>query len=297
MTQYSRLGRMLAARPPVTPGMRTSTSSLLVPAVVVVALAAFALGGIAVSVFHDHRGERDAHGAGLTIAEVYAKAADGVVRVGVAQGADRETYSGGPGRDVLQPSGSGFVYDADGRIVTNRHVVLGAAAVRIRLAGDRVLPARLVADDPDTDIAVLQIDAPASGMLVLSLADSSRVVVGDAVVAIGSPFGMDRSVTTGIVSAVGRTITSPDASPITGVIQTDAAINHGNSGGPLLDMNGNVIGLVAQFMSASGGSNGVGLAIPSSTVETVVARLLAHPQRQVAVVGAVSEGCSTPGRC
>jgi Trypsin-like peptidase domain len=137
-----------------------------------------------------------------------------------------------------------------------------------------VLPARLVASDPSSDIAVLDADAEASDVRRLTLGNSSRVEVGEGVVVIGSPFGLQNSVTAGIVSAVGRTISSPDSSSITDVIQTDAAVNRGNSGGPLLDMHGYVIGLVAQFQSASGGSSGVGLAVPSNTVKAVVDGLL-----------------------
>jgi len=175
---------------------------------------------------------------------------------------------------VLEPQGSGFVYREDGLIVTNLHVVDGALAIHVRLAGGTVLPATYIAGDRDTDVAVIDVDPPAGALRRLQLADSSRVRVGDSVVAIGSPFGLQSTVTAGIVSAVERAFMSPDNSRVDG-IQTDAAINHGSSGGPLLDMRGDVIGVVSQFLSSSGGSNGVGLAIPSNTVSRVVARILA----------------------
>lgn len=213
--------------------------------------------------------------AELTIGGVYEQAGPGVVRVDVVPGEGHASFAAPPDRDVLEVSGSGFVYDALGRIVTSRHVVSGASAIRIRLADGTLLPARLVAGDPASDVAVLDVDAGAGDIRPLTLGDSSEVSIGDAVVAVGSPFGLESSVTAGIVSAVGRDIRSPDNSEVAGAIQTDAAINRGNSGGPLLDLRGNVIGLVAQFQSASGGSNGVGLAVPSNTVRAVVERLLA----------------------
>jgi len=232
---------------------------------------AFALGATVASVLRDEAG--GAHDA-LTVSEVYARNADGVVRIEVTPSPGAQSVPAGPGRDVLEPLGSGFVYREDGLIVTNLHVVDDALAIHVRLPDGRVLPATYVAGDPDTDIAVIDVDAPAGALRRLHLADSSGVRVGDSVVAIGSPFGLQSTVTAGIVSAVERTFTSPGNSRLEG-IQTDAAINHGSSGGPLLDMHGDVIGLVSQFLSSSGGSNGVGLAVPSSTVSRVVAGILA----------------------
>ena len=125
------------------------------------------------------------------------------------------------------------------------------------------------AADPSTDLAVIHVNAPASKLTVLQLADSSTVAVGDGVVAIGNPFGLDNTVTTGIVSALDREISAPDESPIEGAIQTDAAINHGNSGGPLFNLAGKVIGINSQIQSDSGGNDGVGFAIASNTVKSV----------------------------
>jgi putative serine protease PepD len=214
--------------------------------------------------------------AELTIGEVYERARTGIVRVDVVPGAGHASFGAPPDRDVSSPSGSGFVYDGLGRIVTSLHVVSGASAIHVRLDDGEVLPARLVAGDPSTDVAVLDVELGKGTLGSLTMGDSSGVAIGEPVVAIGSPFGLESSVTSGIVSAVGRSIRSPDNSQVVGAIQTDAAINRGNSGGPLLDMRGNVVGLVAQFESASGGSNGVGLAVPSNTVSAVVRRLLAR---------------------
>ena len=253
-------------------------STVLSPkgAVLALVLAAFTFG--AMTTFAVQGMARAASDEELSVAEVYAKSAAGIVRVDVTPGPGRYAFSVGPGRDVLVPSGSGFVHSS-GVVVTSRHVVVGASAIHVRLADGRVLRARYIAGDPDSDIALLDVDAPAAGLRPLTLADSSAVRVGDAVVAIGSPFGLASSVTAGIVSGVDRTIMAPDNSPVVGAIQTDAAINHGNSGGPLLDVHGDVIGVVAQFMSASGGNNGVALAVPSNTVRTVVTRLLSRRAR------------------
>ena len=132
---------------------------------------------------------------------------------------------------------------------------------------------------------MLHVDAPASKLTPLTLADSTNLSVGDGVVAIGNPFGLDGTVTTGIVSALNREITSPDNTPIEGAIQTDAAINHGNSGGPLLDLAGNVIGVTSQIQSDSGGNDGVGFAVPSNTVRSIVSQLIASGKAQHALLG------------
>jgi putative serine protease PepD len=153
-------------------------------------------------------------------------------------------------------------------------VVANASSISVKLADGTVAKATLVGADASTDLAVIRISVPAGKLHPLRLGDSSSVSVGDGVVAIGNPFGLDDTVTTGIVSAVGREITSPNGTPIEDAIQTDAAINHGNSGGPLFNLAGEVIGVTAQIESDSGGNDGVGFAIPSNTIRTVVARLL-----------------------
>ncbi|MBN8867024.1 MAG: trypsin-like peptidase domain-containing protein [Solirubrobacterales bacterium] len=175
-------------------------------------------------------------------------------------------------------TGSGFLIDTDGHMVTNNHVIEGAKKITVTLGdSDEVFDAEVVGTDPSTDLALLKVDAPEDMMKPLSLGDSSDVKVGDPVVAIGNPFGLDRTVTTGIVSALQREISSLNQYAISNVIQTDAAINPGNSGGPLIDSNGNVIGVNSQIAtgsgSSSGGNVGIGFAIPSNTVKDVVDQL------------------------
>lgn len=175
---------------------------------------------------------------------------------------------------AAQAEGSGFVSDRSGDIVTNAHVVQGASSIVVTFADGSKAAATIVGSDASTDLAVIHVDVAADALHPLTLADSSAVRVGDAVVAIGSPLGYTESITSGIVSAVGREIEAPNGSTIKDAIQTDAAINSGNSGGPLINASGEVIGVNAQINSSSGGSDGVGFAIPSSTVKSVVAQLL-----------------------
>ncbi|HSD81401.1 MAG TPA: trypsin-like peptidase domain-containing protein [Solirubrobacteraceae bacterium] len=169
-----------------------------------------------------------------------------------------------------QATGTGWVAGADGLLVTNAHVVDGAEQVQVKIGtGGALQPARVVGSDLSTDLAVLQVDA--RGLVPLELGDGSAVRVGDEVSAIGNPYGLDHTLTTGIVSAVDRTIQAPDGTPIPGAIQTDAALNPGNSGGPLLDADGRLIGVNAQIASPQGGGNtGIGFAIPAQTVERVL---------------------------
>jgi putative serine protease PepD len=205
--------------------------------------------------------------AAASVADIYDRVADGVVFVGASSGA--QTALGDN-----SASGSGFLIDADGSIVTNQHVVAGASRLTVRFGedGDPVR-ARLVGDDPSTDLAVLKVDPSAipDGVEPLNLASSRNLRPGQAAIAIGSPFGLEGTVTTGIVSALGREITSPNGFTISNVVQTDAAINPGNSGGPLLDADGRVIGVNSQIATRGGGSNsGVGFAVPIDTVKQVV---------------------------
>ena len=178
-----------------------------------------------------------------------------------------------------QATGSGFVVSSDGKIVTNEHVVDGAQQVTVKLGtSDTELPAQVLAADASKDLALLQVDAGGANLHPLTLGDSSKVQVGQAVYAIGNPYGLDHTFTSGIVSALDREIQAPDGTPIEGAIQTDAAINPGNSGGALLDENGNVIGVNSQIAStgSSGGESGnvgIGFAIASNTVKDFVA----HP--------------------
>ena len=196
-----------------------------------------------------------------SLAELYASVKDGVVFV-----------------QAGQATGSGFVIDDEGYIVTNEHVVSGAGSqVAVQIGEtDRSVAAVVVGADASTDLALLKVDPAQAGDLhPLPLADADGIDVGDQVIAIGSPFGLQSTLTSGIVSALDRQIRSPSGNGITGVIQTDAAINPGNSGGPLINGDGEVIGVNAQIASSSGGSTGVGFAISVETVKQVVPQLKA----------------------
>ena len=223
----------------------------------------------------------------LSINQVYEQAGAGVVEITVStsDGSSGAYPFGGGGSSSATAQGSGFVYDDAGHIVTNAHVVEGATSIKVQLANGKTYNATLVGSDESSDLAVLKVDAPASQLHPLARANSSAVEVGDGVVAIGSPFGLSETVTAGIVSALDRSIDSPNGATIPGAIQTDAAINHGNSGGPLLDLSGKVIGVNAQIESDSGDNAGVGFAIPSNTVKTVVAQLLSGVRIQHAYLG------------
>lgn len=178
--------------------------------------------------------------------------------------------------EVPQGSGSGFIWDRDGHIVTNFHVVYGADAITVTLADRSEHRARVVGLDPDHDLAVLQIRAPAEVLVPVTVGTSRSLRVGQKVLAIGNPFGLDHSLTTGVVSALGRTIKSMTDRTIDGVIQTDAAINPGNSGGPLLDSAGRLIGINTQIISPSGAFAGIGFAVPVDTVNRIVPQLIKY---------------------
>src|SRR5881628_1010272 len=179
-----------------------------------------------------------------------------------------EQFFGGRPRRAVRSLGSGFVINPNGLIVTNNHVVDGATEIKVTLADGRELPGRVLGRDPKTDIALLKVDA--TGLLVIPLGDSSRLQVGEPVMAIGNPFGLEQTVTTGIVSATGRVI---GEGPYDDFIQTDASINPGNSGGPLINAQGQAVGIDAAIFSQSGGSVGIGFAIPSNLAKTVVTQL------------------------
>jgi putative serine protease PepD len=225
----------------------------------------------------------------LSVNEIYRRARKGVVEITVTQG------SGGLGSGSGQAQGSGFVYDADGHIVTNEHVVDNADSVSVTFWNGKKADARVVGTDPSTDLAIIQVDAPASLLYPLSLGDSSKLAVGDSVVAIGSPFGLEETVTTGIVSALHREMTSPNNFAIDDSIQTDAAINHGNSGGPLLNAQGKVVGVNSQIASDSGGNDGVGFAIPSDTVRSIATQLISSGKAEHAFLGVVLDDSSDGG--
>lgn len=175
-----------------------------------------------------------------------------------------------------QGSGSGVIVDTDGHIVTNYHVIEGAKSLDVTLFDGTRLKASVVGTDPGDDLAVLKIEAPASRLRPLSFGDSSKLRVGQKALAIGNPFGLDKTLTVGIISSLGRTMRATSGRLINGIIQTDAAINPGNSGGPLLDGEGRLIGVNTAIFSPVGGSIGIGFAIPVNTVKKVLGPLIAN---------------------
>lgn len=216
-------------------------------------------------------------GKGLAPEAIYRSDSPGVVVI-----TDRQTQVHAPtffspgGKQQVGALGSGFIIDTRGDIVTNDHVVQGATDIRVGFSGGATYPATIVGTDPSTDIAVIRVKAPASALHPLVFADSSTVAVGDPVYAIGNPFGLERTMTAGIVSATGRDIQAPNGLTIPNAIQTDAPINHGNSGGPLLDRFGRVIGVNAQIQGGTVNANvGIGFAIPSATTRSVADQLVA----------------------
>jgi putative serine protease PepD len=219
----------------------------------------------------------------LSVGQIAKTATPAVVEIDTTQTSSDSPFPGGSGSSSAL--GTGFVYDTKGDIVTNQHVVSGATSVTVKFQDGSTYRGTVVGADPSTDLAVVHVNAPASKLKPLTLADSSGVAVGDGVVAIGNPFGLDGTVTSGIISALDREIAAPDDTPIEGAIQTDAAINHGNSGGPLLDLSGKVIGVTSQIESDSGGNDGVGFAVPSNTVATIVSQLTASGKAQHALLG------------
>ena len=224
-----------------------------------------------------------------SVNSVYQAVRDSVVEITVA-GAEEDPSFGTPGQDPEpRGQGSGFVYDSQGHIVTNAHVVDNGSDFTVTFRDGSRQDATLVGADPSTDLAVIKVAAPASKLKPLRLADSNALRVGDSVVAMGSPFGLEQSVTTGIISALGREMTAPNNFAIDNSIQTDAAINHGNSGGPLLNLAGEVIGVNAQIRSESGGNDGVGFAIPSNTVKDIAGRLVSGGSIRHAYLGVGSQ--------
>lgn len=207
--------------------------------------------------------------------DIYSRSKDSVVHVTNLK-LQRDRFT----RDVQQiprGTGTGFIWDDKGRVVTNYHVIEGASRVRVTLADQTDLDADILGADPDNDLAVLQLYGPAAKLQTLKplpIGRSSDLKVGQSVLAIGNPFGLDQTLTTGIISALGREMESRSGRTIRNVIQTDAAINPGNSGGPLLDSAGLVIGVNSAIISPSGGFSGIGFAIPIDDVNQVVPRLI-----------------------
>jgi S1-C subfamily serine protease len=210
----------------------------------------------------------------LSAEQIYKRDAPGVVQI--------------TSTDATSSSiGSGFVIDKAGHIVTNYHVIQGATNVQVSFSSNDKLTATVVGVDQSTDIAVLKIQARSSALTPLELGDSDAVRVGDTVYAIGNPFSYTRTLTSGIVSAVQRLITAPNTLPIADVIQTDASINHGNSGGPLLDVRGRVIGVTSQIYAgnAQQGNIGIGFAVPVNTVRNIAAQLISTGKVEHAYLG------------
>jgi putative serine protease PepD len=204
-------------------------------------------------------------------ADLYERVAPSVVEVETGSGASSDD----PFRVPRQGgTGTGWVYDSEGHVVTNQHVVGDAREVTVRFADGREVDAEVVATDPSSDVALLRLESTNDLPAPLERGAAEGLQVGDPVVAIGSPFGLQGSLTTGVVSGLGRTITAPNEFGIDDVVQTDAALNPGNSGGPLLAVDGRVVGMNAQIASQSGGNQGIGYAIPIETVERVVTELL-----------------------
>jgi S1-C subfamily serine protease len=229
---------------------------------------------------------------GLTVHDIYQRDAQGVAFISSQIVQNSQSVFGLPQQQQSTATGSGFLIDNDGHILTNAHVVQGAKRVDVQLGDGATQQAQIVGTDQSTDIALLKVDNT-EGVNPLPLGDSTKVQVGDPVVAIGNPFGLDRTVTTGIVSALQRQIQAPNGFSISDVIQTDAAINPGNSGGPLLDGAGQVIGITSQIESQSGGNEGVGFAVPIKTAADVVSQLESGGEVHQAYLG-ISGGDITP---
>jgi S1-C subfamily serine protease len=206
------------------------------------------------------------------VVEVYQSAGPGVVHITSRS----YTYDFFLNPVPQEGTGSGFVYDTEGHIVTNYHVVEGAEELSVTLADETMVPAEVVGVDPSNDLAVIRVDVPAGSLHPIPLGQSDGLRVGQFVVAIGNPFGLERTLTVGVISALERIIESPDESFIGEIIQTDAAINPGNSGGPLLDLFGQVIGVNTAIFSPSRASAGIGFAVPVNTVRRVVPELIAQ---------------------
>ena len=279
--------------PPAAENQKQRGSRLVVPVLIASLLSAgLAAGGTALVINQDGGGSTTivrqvanpanssdssnampvASTGGMTIEQMYKQYGNGVVRVEHSSGL-----------------GSGFVIDSEGHILTNAHVVDGAQGdITVSFSNNEKVVAKVIGVDNATDVAVLKVDVPSSALTVIPLGDSAGLKVGSGVVAIGNPFGQDRTVTSGIISAVARSIQAPNGFSINGAIQTDAAINHGNSGGPLLDMSGQVIGINSQIDTggqANAGSVGIGFAVPINVVKQVTADILATGKAQHAWLG------------
>jgi S1-C subfamily serine protease len=231
---------------------------------------------------------------GLTAADIYQRYAPGVVfvRSEIIQQTDNPFDPFG-GAQKSEATGSGFVIDASGDILTNNHVIDGATAgsITVQFADKKTVKAKVVGKDPSTDLALLKVDPEGLALKALPLGSSKDVHVGDPTIAIGNPFGLDRTLTTGVVSALQRQIQAPNGFAIKDVIQTDAAINPGNSGGPLIDAAGRVIGINSQIETGGNGSQGnvgIGFAVPIDTAKAILENLKNGQSVQRAYLGVTS---------
>jgi S1-C subfamily serine protease len=229
----------------------------------------------------------------LSVNQIYRRSAPGVVQITTTsvRTVDRDPFLnplGLPQRERQQALGSGFVIDKAGHVVTNFHVVQGAEQIEVSFSNRDSVKARVVGSDPSTDVAVLQVDVDSRALTPLRLGSSDQVEVGDSVVAIGNPLGLARSVTAGIVSALHRPLTAPNDFTIDDVIQTDASINSGNSGGPLIAANGRVIGVntaIATGGTGARGNIGIGFAVPIDTVRDAASQLIERGRVEHAFLG------------
>jgi putative serine protease PepD len=241
-------------------------------------------------------------GRRLTVRDIYKLDAPGVVQVTTTTKVKLPQTDwfgnpfGIPGTDVQRSLGSGFVIDKAGYIVTNYHVVGSARTVKVSFSNNDSMNAEIIGRDPATDVALLKVRASSRALKPLDLGNSDNVEVGDEVAAIGNPLGLDRSITLGIVSALHRSLTSPQGTPIDRVIQTDAVLNHGNSGGPLLNAQGQVVGVSSAIATGdtSDGNLGIGFAIPINTVQDVVAELKAQGHVDHPYLGVVARPVTAP---
>ncbi|MDP9385492.1 MAG: trypsin-like peptidase domain-containing protein [Actinomycetota bacterium] len=249
----------------------------------------------------DATGSSGGGGKALTARDIYRRDAPGVVFIRaqtLQRGASPfDLFGGGQGGQQSVSTGSGFVVDDQGFILTNAHVVSSSTDVRVSFSDKRTREARIVGKDESTDLALLKVDPAGLDLRPLELGDSRTVQVGDPTVAIGNPFGLDRTLTTGVVSALQRRISAPNGFGIDNVIQTDAAINPGNSGGPLLDAAGRVIGINSQIATGGGGvggqgggSVGIGFAVPVNTAKEVIPQLKSEGRVQRAYMGIAGVG-------
>ena len=213
---------------------------------------------------------------------VYEKVADGVVNV-ISTAVQLDFFFNA---FPTEGAGSGSIIDTKGHILTNYHVVANAQKLEVTLADGSKWPANLIGSDPDNDLAVIKIDTPKEKLKVIQMGDSKSLRIGQKVLAIGNPFGLQRTLTTGIISSLGRTIRSEAGTLIDDVIQTDAAINPGNSGGPLLNSEGEIVGINSAIISPTGGNVGIGFAIPVNTAKKVVPELISKGYVTYPYIGA-----------